>query len=62
MGFLKASHKFGMYGPVYGRHKICKFDINWPSNYSDTRDANGDKMFPVNNTFVCYASLLTTEA
>ena len=31
------SFKFGMYGRIYGGHKISEFDINQPSGYRDTR-------------------------
>ena len=31
------SFKFGMYGRVYGWHKICEFDRDHPSGYRDTR-------------------------
>ena len=31
------SFKFGMWGRIYGGHKICEFDINRPSGYRDMR-------------------------
>ena len=29
------SFKYGMLGRVYGGHKICEFDRNWPTGYRD---------------------------
>ena len=34
------SLKFGMWGGVYGGHKICKFGTNLPGSYEDTRGWN----------------------
>ena len=46
---------------IYGGHKICEFDINWPSGYRDTRGGKQQIAVPVNNTLVHHTAFLTTD-
>ena len=55
------SFKFGMYGHIYGEHKICEFDRNRSSGYRDTRVENGELVVPINNTLVHHITFLAAD-
>jgi len=55
------SVKFGMWGEVYGKHKIYKFGGNWFSNFELREVEIGDFSVLVNNTCVLRATFLATQ-
>ena len=61
VNYLADFIKFGMQGGVYGGHKICKFDGNWPVVIEIQGVENSKLVIPVNNTLVCHTAFLAAD-